>query len=92
MLSFAKQPWPIRYNKKPLMVLVNGIAETLKHWARTAAVARALTTEQITFACYLAAMFAKRFEIRGLAVGFNSCRLTLIAAAVFANLEYGSFF
>ncbi len=27
MISFSKQAWPIKYDKKPLMVLLNGIAE-----------------------------------------------------------------
>lgn len=92
MLAFAKQRWPIKYNKQPLMVLVNSLAEMLKHWARTAAVARLLTTTQIEFACDVAASFAQRFASRRLTSAMNSCRSTLIMAAVYANLGYGSVF
>lgn len=88
MISFSKQAWPIKYDKKPLMVLLNGIAELVKHWVRTAAVTRVLTTAQIAFAYDVTSMLAKRFESRRLAVGFNSARFTLIAAAVYASLEY----
>jgi hypothetical protein len=83
MLAFRQLPWDVvRPAKKVLEVLVNAIVETMKQWARDAAISCAVENDHLAFAFDCITVFCAFCEAQRLALATKSCRGTLVAATI----------